>query len=102
MTDNNRRPHWLVVILLVLIAVLLVANLVMMGFLLKQGKAVSTRTRRSLPCESVPVRFVLDEPECADKLLRAMNVTNVRILPRGSLLPGTGEEVAGIGANSSS
>jgi len=69
MTDNNRRPHWLVVILLVLIAVLLVANLVVMGFLLKQGKAVSTGTRRSLPCESVPVRFVLDEPECADKLI---------------------------------
>ena len=31
---------------------------------------------------AVPVRFVLDEPECADKLLRAMNVTRVRILPK--------------------
>lgn len=41
-------------------------------------------TRRSLPCEAIPIRFVLDDPVCADKLLRAMNVSNVRVLPRGT------------------
>ncbi len=82
MTDEIGRPRRLVVILLVLITTLLVANLVVTGFLLKQSKAFSTGARRSLPCEAVPVRFVLDEPECADKLLRAMNVTRVRVLPR--------------------
>ena len=46
--------------------------------------------RSSLPCEAIPVRFVLDDPACVDKLLRAMNVTNVRILPRGSRAQGLG------------
>ena len=36
---------------------------------------------RSLPCESVPIRFVAEEPRCTNELLRAMNVTNVRIQP---------------------
>ena len=41
--------------------------------------------RRSLPCESMPIKFALDNPDCANRLLEAMNVTNVKILPRGSL-----------------
>jgi hypothetical protein len=42
--------------------------------------------RSPLPCGAIPTRFVMEEPECADKLLRSMNVTNVRVLPvvRGS------------------
>lgn len=35
--------------------------------------------RGSLPCAALPTRFVLDSPECAQKLLEAMNVTNVRV-----------------------
>ena len=46
-----------------------------------------------LPCPAIPTRFVLDDPECADKLLRAMNVTNVRILPRGSSVLQMDEEM---------
>ena len=34
----------------------------------------------SLPCKAVPVEFVIEEPECADKLLTSMNITNVRIM----------------------
>jgi hypothetical protein len=44
----------------------------------------TAKVQRSLPCEAIPVRFVLEEPECADKLLQAMNVTNVRIRSVGS------------------
>ena len=40
--------------------------------------------KQSLPCAAIPTRYVLEYPECADKLLRAMNVTNVRILSRGN------------------
>ncbi len=39
--------------------------------------------RHSLPCAAIPVRFVMDDPVCADKLVRSMNITNVRILPNG-------------------
>ena len=40
--------------------------------------------RSRLPCAAIPTRLVLDHPECAQRLLEAMNVTNVRIEPRGS------------------
>ncbi len=36
----------------------------------------------ALSCAALPTRFVLDSPECAQKLLEAMNVTNVRVLAR--------------------
>jgi len=84
MVDDTPRPGTLTLALLVLIAVLLVANLCVTGMILKQGRPVLPAVTRSLPCEAVPVRFVLDEPECADKLLRAMNVTNVRVVARNS------------------
>ena len=53
----------------------------------KMDALVSLKNRRSLPCESIPIRFVLDDSVCADKLLLAMNVTNVRVLAKGSRLP---------------
>lgn len=34
---------------------------------------------RSLPCEAIPVRFVQESPACAQRLLDAMNVTNVHV-----------------------
>jgi hypothetical protein len=41
---------------------------------------MSPTSKGSLPCGAVPTRFVIEEPECADRLLRSMNVTNVHIL----------------------
>jgi hypothetical protein len=36
-------------------------------------------SRAPLPCGAIPIRFVLEEPECVNRLLRSMNVTNVHI-----------------------
>jgi len=36
----------------------------------------------NLPCSSIPTRFVLAEPVCAQKLIESMNVTNVRVVSR--------------------
>jgi len=82
MADKIGRPRILVTILLVIVVVLLLANIIVSGFLLKQGKAASNVPRRSLHCEAVPVRFILDEPACADKLLKAMNLTRVKVVPK--------------------
>jgi len=35
---------------------------------------------RTLPCAALPTSFILQEPRCADKLLQAVNVTNVRVV----------------------
>ncbi len=36
----------------------------------------------NLPCGSIPTSFVVEAPVCAQKLIEAMNVTNVRVLSR--------------------
>ena len=72
-------------ILTVCIFVILMINIILIAKIaldLKRLKSCQNQ-RESLPCQAVPIRFVMDEPECADKLLKSMNVTNVRVLPRG-------------------
>ena len=67
-------------ILMVCIVALLVANLLLtVKVALNSGK-VKSYQRESLPCQAVPIQFVMEEPECADKLLRSMNVSNVRVM----------------------
>ena len=41
-----------------------------------------------LPCGAVPTQFVMEHTECADHLLRAMNITNVRIQRYNGTIPG--------------
>ena len=57
--------------------------------------------KASLPCASIPTRFVLEQPECAQKLLEAMNVTNVRVLPVMSYLNGSEEKIRRWSSNTS-
>jgi len=74
-------------ILVICVVGLLVTNvLVITKLVLDLERLKSCQHRReSLPCQAVPVSFVMDEPECANKLLRSMNVTTVRILPAAAL-----------------
>jgi len=71
------------VILMVCVLVFLAVNLFITTrlFLNAKKSSLMLRSREPLPCKAVPTRFVMEEPECANKLLRSMNVTNVRILP---------------------
>lgn len=62
--------------------VLLVVNIFLIARVLLGLERLKPRQRESLPCQAVPIRFVMDEPECADKLLRSMNVSNVRVVAR--------------------
>jgi len=67
-------------ILTVCIVFLLVANLLLTVKVAINSEKLKSYQRESLPCQALPIRFVMDEPECADKLLRSMNVSNVRVL----------------------
>ena len=40
--------------------------------------------KKSLPCESVPISWAVKNYECANSLLLAMNVTNVKFNPPGT------------------
>ena len=77
----KRRITWQM-ILMVCIAGLSVTNMmVVTKVALDLERLQSFQHRReSLPCQAIPIRFVMKEPECANKLLMSMNVTNTRIL----------------------
>ena len=64
--------------LMIFVIILLVINILLTAQGLKSLKSCQSQ-KESLPCQALPIRFVIDEPECADKLLRSMNVSNVRV-----------------------
>ena len=72
--------------LLVVIVVLLTTNMSMTLLLLSRPmtQVQCPVKSKSLPCEAIPIKFALDHPDCANRLLEAMNVTNVKVLPRNS------------------
>jgi hypothetical protein len=83
MSDPAARVpvHFTVIALLILLLGVSIAHVVIT---VRHWSALSAScppviVPRSLPCQAIPLRYVEDEPVCADKLLRAMNVTNVRI-----------------------
>jgi len=49
----------------------------------------TTKYSNQRPCLAVPTKFILQEPECAEKLLRAANVSGVRIVFVNVTNPGT-------------
>ncbi|MBU0717176.1 MAG: hypothetical protein KJ749_02925 [Planctomycetes bacterium] len=78
--------RWALAALLVLI---LITQVVEWALLLRLNEDVARLTddrarKATLPCAALPTRFVLESPECAQKLLDAMNVSNVRIVSRAT------------------
>ena len=73
-------------LLLMIAGLLLVVNVFLTSLVLSRPvEQVKCPVKsKSLPCEAMPIKFALDNPGCANKLLEAMNVTNVKILPRNS------------------
>lgn len=74
--------RWALAALLLLILIALAVN----WTLLLQVNQVVVRMADDgahadrLPCGALPTRFLLDSPECAQRLLQAMNVSNVRVV----------------------
>ena len=75
---KQMEKKWLKV-LLVLLLIAAMADVMIRLLLLAEEKKPSR-------CLAIPTRFILEYPECADKLLQAMNVTNVHIVPAGTLI----------------
>ena len=88
MKGNDLAPmwRWALAALLVLI---LITQAVEWALLLRlnedMARLADDRIRRdALPCAALPTRFVLESPECAQKLLDTMNVSNVRVVSRAT------------------
>ena len=79
----RNRNNWQLV-LLICVAAIVTANLaITLKLTVDLDKIQSPPQQRAspLPCEAIPMRFALAEPDCANKLLRAMNATSIHILP---------------------
>jgi len=80
----NEKKSKRVMVMLAFVFTALIINAVIM--------LRSTRSKASKPCLAIPTRFILEYPECAEKLVRAANVSNVRIVPPGALDGGAAGE----------
>ena len=74
---KQKKGRWLKV-LIVLLLIAVVADVTARILLLAEEKAASR-------CLAIPTHYVLEYPECADKLLQAANITNVHIVSSGTL-----------------
>ena len=92
MRKNHETAKW---IMLGIVQVLILVGVVIdIGLTLRLSARLDTRQTQleacpSLPCAAIPTQLVLEDPACAEKLVRAMNVTNVRVVGRESLLLGS-------------
>ena len=77
---NEKKSRWVMVLLVLLLAALIV------------NVAIMLKSVRSKPCLAIPTRFILEYPECAEKLVTALNVSGVRIVLPGQLEGGTSGE----------
>ena len=74
---NQKGTMWIRILLtIVLIAIIIDITI---HFL------VLTRSIPPSRCLTIPKKFVVEYPECADKLIQAANLTNIRIIPYETL-----------------
>ena len=66
---------------MIALVVLVAANILVLIKIMGTLTASSDPHQRgqSLPCPAIPTRLILEDPACAQILIEAMNVTNVRI-----------------------
>jgi hypothetical protein len=73
-------------VLLIVAGFLLTINVILTSMLLAKP-AIECRwpaKPKALPCESVPIDWAVTHNDCANSLLLAMNVTNVKFQPKNS------------------
>ena len=47
--------------------------------------SMSAKPKQSSRCLAIPIRFLMEYPNCTNKLIQAANLTNIRIVPPGTL-----------------
>ena len=75
MKKNNAK--W-VTILLVVVLIAIAADIAV-------HLSEPEKTKQPSQCLEIPIKFAMEYPNCANKLLKAANLTNIRIVPPGTL-----------------
>ena len=74
----KRKDGRLKQVIPVLILIAVTVNIVLTLSLILSGPGCKPADS-ALPCGAVPIDFVAEYPECADRLVDSMNITNVHI-----------------------
>ena len=74
---KEKKAKW-IVILLVLVLAAVVADIAV-------RLSVPAKPEPSLQYSKILIRVGMEDPDCANKLLKAANLTNIRIVPSGTL-----------------
>ena len=74
---KEKKVEW-VVILIVVVLIAVVADIAVH----LSGPEKSKQPSR---CLEVPIKFAMEYPDCTNKLIQAANLTNIRIVPSGTL-----------------
>lgn len=74
---NEERTR-LIVILLIVILITVVADITIRVL-------PSAKAKQQSRCLAVPTSFIMEYPDCTNKLIQAANLTNVRIVSPGTL-----------------
>lgn len=92
---NEGRRGVAIGMLLKLIALFTVAQIVSLVMTHRLALAIDRNNNvapagPTLPCAAIPTKLILEDPICAEKLVRAMNVPHVHIGTNGPNLSGHG------------
>ena len=74
---KKKKAKW-IVILLVLVLIAIMADIVV-------RLSIPAKPEPSLQYSKILIKIGMEDPGCANKLLKAANLTNVRIVPPGTL-----------------
>lgn len=74
---KKKKIKW-IVILLVMVLVAVVADIAV-------RLSIPAKSEPSLQYSKILIKIGMEDPDCANKLLKAANLTNIRIVPPGTL-----------------
>jgi hypothetical protein len=79
--NKAKKCMFVIAVVVVMVALMINIGLQLKVIGLLEQSVVKCQPHKSLPCESVPLRWAVDNYGCANSLLLAMNVTNVKFNP---------------------
>ena len=74
---KDKKVKW-VVILLVVVLIVIVADIAV-------RLSVPAKPTQPSRCLVIPMNFAMENPDCMNELLKTANLTNIRIVPPGTL-----------------
>ena len=74
---KEKKVKWVVILLVVVLIAIVVDIAVRLS--------VPEKAKQPSRCLAIPMNFAMENPDCMNELFKAANLTNIRIVPPGTL-----------------